>query len=120
MPKFLYTVLIAAVVSWGLFINQFLNTSTEGVGDVALFLVNLFISLSFTFSIILYFFFYKKAPSFTNLKFVYRKSLKWSLYFYYGILVLIFLKATTLLNIINLILFLVLYYFLFKILRRRV
>ena len=84
-------------------------TAPSSFYNIFVFLSLLFVALSFTFSIPIYFFLYKMAPSFTNLKILYRRALRWGTFFSFGVIGTLGLKAFNLINMLNYGLFLILY-----------
>lgn len=101
MPKFLYTVIFLNIISWGTWAYRLINTKPDSTFNILIFLATFFTSLSLTLSLPIYLYFHKKAPNFTNVRFLYRKSLKWSLFFSSGILLLLTLKAFGVMNTLN-------------------
>lgn len=110
MPKFLYTIILAAVLLWGLCLKILTSVKPDSFFNILLFLVPLFFALALTLSVPFYFYFFKFAPTFTNLKNLYRRSLKWSVFFALGMTIVVSLKVFAVLNVINFILFCILYY----------
>ncbi len=108
MPKFLYTVVVSAAVSWILWVKVFLNKAPENTQTIVIFLILLFFSLTLSLSILFYFLLYKRSPTFTNLRFLYRKALRWASLAGISITGILALKAFSLLNILNVTLFLML------------
>lgn len=122
MPKFLYTIIILIVIFWTLLVRQMflVNPLPEGVQDVnavLMFLLLLFLALNTTFSIPTYFILHKRAPTFSNLRFLYRKSLRWSTFLSFGIVFYLGLVVFKLDTYINTFLFLVTYVLIFLQLR---
>lgn len=109
MPKFLITITTLVVILWGILVYLILGTQPNNYTSIFLFLIVLFLTLSFTFSIPIYFFLRKKLPKFEYIKLLYRKGLKWGMFFSLGIMGGLFLKALNLLNLLNFGLFLLLY-----------
>jgi hypothetical protein len=109
MPKFIYTVILLTLVSWGIWIHRLIKTSPDSTCSILIFLFFLFCSLALTFSIPIYMLFYRKAPTLTNLRPLYRRALKWSVFFSSGIILLLTLKAFDVLSIFNAGLLLALY-----------
>lgn len=108
MPKFLYTILILSVLLWWGLIKIFTTKAPDSPQIILVSVGLLFLALTLTFSIPIYFYFYKKVPNFTNLKFVYRKSFRWSGVFSLFITGVLALRAFNLATPINLTLFLIL------------
>lgn len=125
MPSFLYTIFILVGGLWFWFYYYLTNNSPVDfdnkllIKNVIFMLVLLFLALSVTFSVPVYFYLHKKAPTFTNLRFLYRKSLKWGGFFGFGIAFLLGLRVFELDNIINVALFLFLYFLIFSQLRSK-
>lgn len=102
MHKFIYTILIICLALWGLFAYILFNVSPESFQGILVFIIVLMFAMSFTFSVPIYIFYYKRAPTFSNLRYLYRKSLKWGLFLGAGIcgyLLLRILKVDTLVNV---------------------
>jgi len=122
MPKFLYTIIFLMVTFWTLLVRHWflVDPLPDGITDsnaILIFLLLLFLALITTLSVPIYYFFHKKAPTFSNLRFLYRKSLKWSTFFSFGIVLFLGLRAFNLDTIINIFLFLVTYVLMFLQLR---
>jgi len=83
------------------------------VNAVLIFLLLLFLALITTLSIPIYYFFHKRAPTFSNLRYLYRKSLKWSTFLSFGLILYMGLRAFNLDTTINTFLFLVMYVLMF-------
>jgi len=113
MPQFLYTVLFLTIVFWYAFISYIFGYAPDGIFRILIFTVLLFLSLSTTLSVPFYFYLCKKAPTFTNLKFLYRKGLSWGSFISFGFISLLIFKGFNLFNPINLGLFTVLYLLIF-------
>ena len=113
MPRFLYTIVLAAVGFWILVGNVLLNTRPDSTAKILYFLLLFFAATALTTSIPAYFLFLKKAPNFTNLRFLYRKAIKWGVFV--GSLISIFLglRAFGLGSTLNLALLLILYVMIF-------
>lgn len=109
MPRFLYTVVTANIVLWWLWINRFLNTAPTSTSNKIWFIFLFVLAAGTTASLPIYFWLHKKAPTLSNLKNLYRKSFKISIYFMSGVGVLMFLKLFQLFNFINVLLVLALY-----------
>lgn len=110
MPKFIYTILIFDVAVWGIIVKFVFDNKPDLIANVSLFLILLLIALSLTFSIPIYFYFYKKSPTFTNLRFIFRKSLKYGFYIGLCVCLLFVLKFLHVLTVLNAFLFVVLYF----------
>ncbi len=79
----------------------------------------LFLALMTTLSLPIYFYFHAKAPTFSNLRFLYRKSIKWSTYLAFGVVLYMGLRAFDLDNIVNVSLFLIMYVLMYLQLRSK-
>lgn len=107
MPKFIYTIAISTVVSWyGIYIF-IKNNEPDGVITIAVFLLLLFSSLLLFLSIPFYYFFHSRAPSFSNLRYLYRKSVKWASFLSFSTVFMLGLKMFGLASWINTILFII-------------
>jgi hypothetical protein len=109
MPKFLYTIIVLSTVFWALFVRHVYYTEPDSLERVLIFLLLLFLALMSTLSLPIYFYFHAKAPTFSNLRFLYRKSIKWSTYIALGVVFYLGLDAFNLDNIVNVTLFLIVY-----------
>lgn len=105
----MYTVLLATTFLWYGIYRVLTQQTPESTSIVLLFLGLLFFAIILTLSIPLYFILLKKAPRFTELREIYRKSIKISGYISLGIIILLGLNILELLNIITLALFTMLY-----------
>ncbi len=119
MPKFLYTVLVLNAALWWYTIHWINTTKPATLTNILTFLFLLFVSLGITLSVLFYFRLYKKAPSFTNLRLLYRRGLKWGFFSSFGIVFVLGMKALNIYHIINLLLFAVFYYALYLQLRSK-
>lgn len=108
MPKFIFTVVIAALFAWAGTAYIVMNTPTELV-NILKFLAFAFAALSLSGSIPAYFLVRKKHSEMMDQRMLYRKSLKWSMFVAFGITGMLLLKAFSLLTIMNVVLFLVFY-----------
>lgn len=108
MPKFLYTVIIVNLLSWFLWVQHLVYRKPDSSSSILIFLLELFISLSMTFSLVLYFSFHKKAPTFTNLRYLYRKAIKLSVFFCGAFVFYLGMRAFEVAGIINTALFIAL------------
>ncbi|MFC1756218.1 hypothetical protein ACFLZK_02385 [Patescibacteria group bacterium] len=118
MPKFLYTILFLMVTFWTLLVRHWflvdpLPDGARDINAILIFLLLLFLALITTLSLPIYYFFHKQAPTFSNLRFLYRKSLKWSTFFSFGFVLYLGLRAFNLDTTINIFLFLVMYVLMF-------
>jgi hypothetical protein len=113
MPKFLYTVILAAVGLWVLVGSTMINTRPDSTGRILYFLLLVCLAVTLSVSIPVYLYFFKKAPTFTNLRFLYRKGIKWGLYV--GSLTAMFLglRAFNLATTLNLALLAIFYVMIF-------
>lgn len=109
MPKFLYTIIVLSILFWALFGRHVYLTEPNTLDNVLIFHLLLFLALMLTLSLPIYFYFHAKAPTFSNLRFLYRKSIKWSTYLAFGVVVFMILRAFRLDNIVNISLFLIMY-----------
>lgn len=109
MPKFLYTIIFLSLLFWGLFVRHVYNTPPTSLDAVLIFHMLLFLALMLTLSLPIYFYFHLRAPTFSNLRFIYRKSIKWSTYIAFGAVSFLILRAFGLDNIVNLSLFAIMY-----------
>lgn len=113
MPKFLYTIVVASIASWIGFYSYLTSTSPDTFTDILIFLGILLFALVMTLSLPIYYILHKQAPTFSNLRFLYRKSLKWSLFFSFGLVFLMGLRAYGLDNLVNVTLFVIFYFLLY-------
>jgi len=114
MPKFIYTITFVSVLLWVLVVWLINHFVPDNFLIIFMFLGIIFCALSVTLSLPLYVYFHKKATSLTNLKLIYRRSIKWGVFLAIGITGTLFFKAFDLINIFNYGLFLLLYAFLFS------
>ncbi len=118
MPGFIYTVIAVDAALWVLWARRFFYTKPDDIRSVVIFLLFLYAALSLLFSLPVYFYKERKAPKLSNLKIIYRKSLKWALWFSFGIVGILVLKAFGLANVLNTALFAALHFVLFLQLKR--
>lgn len=104
MPGFLYTVILADLISWGFWVWFIFNIKPDSTWNIVFFFLLLLICASFLISIPLYFYFQKSTRGFKNDRKVYRKSLKWSLFGSILITSFLAIRAFKLFNLINIIL----------------
>ena len=104
MPKFLYTVFLATILSCIYVWNILVNTKPESTTQIVMFLITLGLAVGLVLSIIIYFLLLNRSPNFTNLKYLYRKSLKIGLVISSGVTLYLGLRAASLDNILNTIL----------------
>ncbi|OGC47866.1 hypothetical protein A2886_03320 [candidate division WWE3 bacterium RIFCSPHIGHO2_01_FULL_42_13] len=105
MPKFLYTVLVFAALLWWALLRILVGKAPDNAWVILLFLLVLLITLTLTLSLPLYLLFHKRAPEFANLRFLYRKSLKWSVLLGFFVTGILGLRAFNLGSTLNIILF---------------
>lgn len=122
MPKFLYTIIFLMVTFWTLLIRQLflvdpLPSGKTNIDAILVFLLLLFLALVTTLSLPIYFIYHKRAPTFSNLRFLYRKSLRWATFLSFGIVFYLGLRVFDLDTVINIFLFLVVYTLIFLQLR---
>ena len=110
MPKFMYTVILSTGALWYGIFRILTQHAPESTGIILLFLVLLFLAITLTLSIPLYFIFLKRAARFTELREIYRKSIKIGGYVSLGIVILLGLNILELLNLITAVLFGLLYF----------
>ena len=108
MPKFLYTILVFAALTWWGLISLLTKNPPEGTTLILSVLVLIFITLTATLSIPGYFISQSKAPEFTNLRVIYRRSLRVSLVLSSCIVGFLGLRAFALDTALNLTLYLIL------------
>ena len=122
MPKFLYTIILLAIIFGTLLARQIflVNPLPEGNMDVnatLIFFLLLFLTANTLLSLPIYFILHARAPTFSNLRFLYRKALRWSTFLSFGAVFYLGLVAFKLNTIINVFLFLVMYVLIFLQLR---
>ncbi len=110
MPKFIYTILIIDVAVWGIIAKFIFGSKPDTIVNIIIFLSLLLVALTLTFSMPIYFYFYRKSPTFTNLRFIFRKSLKYGFYIGLCVCLILVLKFLHVLTVLNAVLFLVLYF----------
>jgi hypothetical protein len=113
MPKFLYSIILALAILWWFIIKTITTTPPEGAGHILTFLIVFFITLALTLSLPFYFYFYGEAQTYTNLRMVYRRAFKWGVYISVGVVFIMGMRAFKVFSILNLGLFLVLYFAIF-------
>ncbi len=119
MPKFIYSVYLFMALSWAAVIFVIFNTKPTSTPAIMLFLFFLFFALGFTLSVPTFIGYQKLHPTFTAQRGLYRKGLKWGFYLSFGITGLSLLKAFDLLQVINIVLFVLFYILLSTQLRGR-
>jgi len=97
------------VLFWALFAKHVFYVEPNSLDAILIFHLLLFLALMSTLSLPFYFYFHVRAPTFSNLRFLYRKSIKWSTYLAFGIVSFMILRAFNLDNIVNITLFLIMY-----------
>ena len=110
MPKFLWTVIVLTASILAALILTISKTSPENTKNIAFFLIELFLFLTLLFSFIFYIVNYKRAPKYSDLRNIYRASIKPSLFlstFITGTAVMKVAKALTPLNFILFTIFLI-------------
>lgn len=119
MPSFIYTVIALAISLWAILIRWMVTTRPEGFTTILTFLIILFFALGLTLSLLFYYYFYRVSPTLIKLRAVYRRGAKWGFFSSAGIVFILGMKAFGVFNIINLLLFGVLYYALYIQLRAK-
>ena len=110
MPKFIYTILIIDAVVWGIVAKFMFGSKPDSAVNFSVFLILFLVALTLTFSMPIYFYLYRKSPTFTNLRFIFRKSLKYGFYIGLCVCLILVLKFLHILTVLNAVLFLVLYF----------
>jgi hypothetical protein len=113
MPKFLYSIVFFLGVSWLATLGMFLFLNPGSYTHIFLFLLGLFFALSFTLSLPIYAVLKRRKPDFTNFKLLYKKAIKAGTFIAFGIVGVLFMRAFKLVNLLNLGLFLLLYFGIF-------
>lgn len=119
MPKFIYTIILLSLLSWLELYHYISHTAPDTLYKIVFFLFILFVALALTFSLPIYLIFHVRVPSFSNLKYLYRRSLKWALFLSFGVSFSAALWIFNLANLVNLALFVILYALVFMQLRGR-
>lgn len=104
MPGFLYTVILADLISWGFWLRFIYSAKPDSTRNITFFLLLLLICLSLLVSIPLYFYFQRTTRGFKDERKIYRKSLKWSLFNSLVITSFLSLRAFRLFSLINIVL----------------
>lgn len=117
MPNFLYTIILLSGLSWFGWYKILQNKAPESIFNIIAFLTVLFISLTLSISIPLFFTFAKKSGPFIELKHIYRNAAKWSAFIALGIVGILSLRAFDIADIVGLSIFGVFYLGLFLKLR---
>ncbi|OGC46535.1 hypothetical protein A2V49_00620 [candidate division WWE3 bacterium RBG_19FT_COMBO_34_6] len=119
MPKFIYTVILFCIILWAIIVRYAFSTPPITFFKIAVLLTILFFALTFTISLPFYLYFHTKAPTFSNLRFLYHRSFKWGAFLSFGITFYFGLKAFNLDSLLNTVLFFVFYLLLFIQLRTK-
>jgi hypothetical protein len=109
MPKFFYSVIFAVLLSWGFIAYLVLVVPAGSYTAILLFITVLFVALSLSLSIPIYFYLKKKNPDFLNKNLLYRRSFKYSAFIAFGISGIAFLRAFKIISLLNMGLFMLLY-----------
>lgn len=109
MPKFFYSVIILLVVSWGFVFYLVGKVDPSSYIPIFIFIAALYISMSLTLSVPIYFLLKRKKPSFLSENLLYRKSLKYGSFISFGISGIAFLRAFKIVSLLNAGLFMLLY-----------
>jgi len=97
----MYTIILAASFLWFLWAERIFHTAPDSAKNIVIFLLLLFASLVLTVSIPIYFYFYKKAAQFSDLRRIYRRALSLSSLISFIVTGFAALRAFSLLNPIN-------------------
>lgn len=110
MPGFIYTIIFFTIALWSglLYIGN--KIAPDTLQNIFVFLAFMYLTLGVTISLPIYFLLHRKAATYTNLRKIYRNSLKWSFFVSFGIVGTLGLKAFDLINPLNYGLFLLLYF----------
>ncbi len=119
MPKFIYTIILSSLILWILLLRKVTFTQPNTTTSVIEFLLLLFLALTSTLSLAFYVIYYKKAPKFTNLKHIYRKSLKWAGFIGLYVAAIASLKAFKVLNIVDFLILTILFYITYAKLKKK-
>lgn len=120
MPRFFISIIVLITILWGAFIILLLKTAPISLPNILLFLGILFLAVGLTVSMpVFYYFRSQRRLAFAMPNETYRIGLRWSLYFSFGFVGFLMLKAFDILNILNGGLFLVLYILLYFYLKQR-
>lgn len=84
MPKFIYTIALTTILLWGVFVKYISNIQPQGFFNIAGGLILLLITLTFTISLLFFYFSTKKHRGLKkyddeDFKLLYRKDFKLSL-----------------------------------------
>ncbi|MFZ5424463.1 MAG: hypothetical protein ACOZAO_01565 [Patescibacteria group bacterium] len=110
MPKFFYTVVLLTAGLWIVLARILAIHPPENNKIIATVLALIFVTMSFTISIAIYIFKHKKAPQYSNLRKIYRKSFIWAAFISLGITALFAFRAFSIVNSLNIVLFILLYF----------
>ena len=108
MPRFLYTMAGLDLILWILWFRILVKIRPESPVNIIIFLSVLFAALTLLLSLPIYKRLHKKSPQFTNLRVIYRRSLKWAMFYGGAITILMALRAFKVINPVTLGLFAVL------------
>lgn len=117
MPNFIYTIIVLSGLSWFGWYRALQTTAPESIFKIVLFLALLFIALTLSLSIPLFFIFAKNSDPFTELNLVYRNAAKWAGFIALGITGILGLRAFEIADIVGLVIFGIFYLGLFLKLR---
>ena len=101
MPNFLYTVIALSILTWGALLKYMNSVPPETNLSKALFCLLFFAAASLSLSVIYYRYEFKKAPKMSDLKKLYRNTIKRSLYLSAIMTSIVFLKIFDLLSPIS-------------------
>ena len=119
MPGFIYTVIIISAGLWWYLVHWVLTSRPDTTVNIATFFLILFFALGTTLSLLFYFYFYRISPTLVKLRGVYRRGAKWGFFASAGVVFVMAMKAFDVLHLINVVLFLVLYYAIYLQLRAK-
>ncbi|HLD51592.1 hypothetical protein A3K34_04070 [candidate division WWE3 bacterium RIFOXYC1_FULL_40_10] len=119
MPRFLYAIVISALVLWSLFFYLLFKVPPYSILTIGLFLLVTFLTFGVSSSLLLYKVKSKKLKANVDRRLFFRKLSKWSFYMSFGIVGFAFLKAFSLLTYLTITLFLLLYGALYLIIKNR-
>lgn len=101
MPKFIWTVLVFSLISWGFLVTLVLKYSPDSYLNITMFLIAVYTSLYSSLSIPFYLISKKRLPNFTDQKVLFRMSAKWPAFISFATVGMLFLKAFHLINLLN-------------------
>jgi hypothetical protein len=114
MPKFFYTVVVAALIAWtGVFLVGS-STAPISTGSILFFMLTLFVALGITFTLVAFVYFNYRASLFMNRRILFRRSLKYGYFAGFFVTGILTLRAFDLDTAINYILFTILCAVLYK------